>query len=293
MFGKTLGKIISILYIWFPFHLGALVLRNFGEFINAVALPETPKIVPMIILAGLSAWVVKEGIETLSKCANFFIIIVISHLILFAFLSIPKMNTENLMPVLGNGIEPVLRGTVSAFTFPFGETVVFTAILSSLKTKKPPYRVCLISLIIAGLFIVLVSLRNIMVLGVEDISKAYFPSYTALSRINIGNFIQRLEIAASMVFILSGFIKICVCLMAACKGVSKIFGYDDYRFTVFPVALLMVNLSYIIYENTMEMFEWITNVWTNYALLFQLFLPILILITAEVKLRVQKTQKSK
>jgi spore germination protein KB len=77
VFGKFLGRAICILYIWFPFHLGALVIRNFGEFINAVALPETPKIVPMIILAGLSAWVAKQGIDTLSRCAGFFVIIVI------------------------------------------------------------------------------------------------------------------------------------------------------------------------------------------------------------------------
>ncbi|MDF2533385.1 MAG: hypothetical protein K0Q65_2966, partial [Clostridia bacterium] len=29
-FGKFFGKLISLVFIWFAFHLGALVLRNFG-----------------------------------------------------------------------------------------------------------------------------------------------------------------------------------------------------------------------------------------------------------------------
>lgn len=290
VFGKYIGKLVALLYIWFPFHLGALVLRNFGEFINAVALPETPKIVPMIIYAGLVIYVVKVGIETLSKCADFFVIIAIGLIILFAFLTIPEMDIENLRPILGNGIGPVLQGALTAFSFPFGETVVFIAVLPSLKTRNSSYRVYLTSLIIGGFFVVIVSVRNILVLGADTIAQVYFPSYTAIARVNIGNFFTRLEIAVSTVFLLSGFVKISICLMAACRGVSKLFGYDDYRFTVIPVGLLMVNLSYIVYDNIMEMFEWAFEVWEYYALPFQLFFPLLILIVSEIKLRKKKTQ---
>ena len=32
LFGKVMGKIISLLFIWYAFHLGALVIRNITEF---------------------------------------------------------------------------------------------------------------------------------------------------------------------------------------------------------------------------------------------------------------------
>lgn len=34
--GNFFGRIVNILFIWFAIHLGALVLYNFGEFINTV-----------------------------------------------------------------------------------------------------------------------------------------------------------------------------------------------------------------------------------------------------------------
>src|SRR5690242_1975848 len=39
--GKIPGKIIALTYVWYAFHLGALVIRNFSEFIQTVSLPET------------------------------------------------------------------------------------------------------------------------------------------------------------------------------------------------------------------------------------------------------------
>lgn len=49
-FGKFIGKILSILMIWFAFHLGTLVLRNLSEFTNTLVFPDTPVVVPMFFL---------------------------------------------------------------------------------------------------------------------------------------------------------------------------------------------------------------------------------------------------
>ncbi len=67
IFGKFIGKFISILYIWFSLHLGTLVLRNFGEFIGTISLSKTPMIIPMIFIIFLSTWIIKGGIELLGR----------------------------------------------------------------------------------------------------------------------------------------------------------------------------------------------------------------------------------
>jgi spore germination protein KB len=288
VFGKYLGKVFSLAFIWFSFHLGALVLRNFGEFMTAVGLPETPKIVPIIMFALICALAVKSGIETLAKCSSHFIVGVFFLLFLLAFLTIPSVKSENLFPIMYNGFKPVLRGAFSAFSFPFGELVVFMMVFDSLKTPGSSYKVYLWSLVIGGLVVLLISIRNVLVLGADTIGTVYFPSYTAISRVNIGNFLQRLEISVSIVFILSGFIKISICLLAATKGVTKLFGFKDYRVLVIPVGLLMVNLAYTIYDSIMEMFEWAQDIWPYYAFPFQVILPLIILIAIEIKAWMQK-----
>ncbi len=288
VFGKYLGRVFSLAYIWFSFHLGALVLRNFGEFMNTVGLPETPKIVPIIMFALICTIGVKSGIETLAKCSSHFIVGAFSLLFLLALLTIPNMKGENLFPIMYEGFKPVLQGAFSAFSFPFGELIVFMMVFDSLKTPGSSYKVYMMSLVIGGLVVLFIAIRNIMVLGADTIGSVYFPSYTAISRVNIGNFLQRLEITVAIVFTLSGFIKISICLMAATKGITKLFGFKDYRVVVTPVGLLMVNLAYIVYESIMEMFEWAVDIWPYYAFPFQVILPLIILIAVEIKARMQK-----
>ena len=49
--GKFIGKIISMLMIWFAFHLGTLVMRNLSDFTSTLVLPDTPVILSMIFFA--------------------------------------------------------------------------------------------------------------------------------------------------------------------------------------------------------------------------------------------------
>ena len=182
-----------------------------------------------------------------------------------------------------NGVKPVIEGALGSFAFPFCELVVFMLVFDSLGTPSSGYKVYLKALIIGGSFVTFVVMRNIMVLGAGTLEAVYFPSYTAISRVNIGNFLQRLEISVIIEFIVCCYIKISICLLAATKGVSKLFGCKDYRFLVTPIGLLMINLAYLVYDNIMEMVEWAQDIWPYYAFPFQVIFPLLILIAIEIK----------
>lgn len=291
VFGKIAGRLFGLIFTWFSFHLGALVLRIFSEFMSTVALPETPQIVNIIIFSLICVIGVKSGIETLAKCGGYFIIYAILILIIFAFLTIPNIKPDNLLPIMGNGIKPVLQGAFQSFANPFCQLVVFMMVFDSLGTQSPGYKVYIKALMIGGFFVTLVVVRNIMVLGASTFQTVYFPSYAAISRINIGNFLQRLEISVAIEFIFCCYIKISICLLAATKGVSKLFGFKDYRFIVTPVGLLMANLAYIVYDSIMEQFEWAEDIWSYYAFPFQVIFPFFIFATVEIKVWLQGRKK--
>lgn len=286
-FGKIFGKLLSLAFIWFAFHLGALVMRNFGEFIITVALPETPMVAPIVIYGLLCIWGVKAGIETLAKCSEYFAVFVFALLIIYSLLAIPTMDTDNIFPIMGQGFMQAMSGTLAAFTYPFGEAVVFMAVSSALPGKRSSYKSYLWSLLIAGAMIAYIALRNNMILGPYTLKAVYFPAYTAISRINIGNFLQRMEIGVTIVFLLCGFIKTSICLLAASKGLSRVLGFDDYRILVTPIGLMMTTLSYTVYQSVMEMFEWAFKIWPYYAIFFQVFLPFFIWIFIEVREKIK------
>jgi len=285
LFGKYFGKILSLLFIIYIFQAGALVLRDISESTVTTTLPETPKTVFMIFYIVLGIWIVKAGIEVMGRWANLFVILNGPLPTIAILLLIPEMDFNNIRPVLFNGINPLMEGTFQALTFPFAETVVFTMVLYSLKTKKSPYNIYLKGLLIGGILIAGVSLAEILVLGSDIYSATYFPNQNVATKVNIGEFIQRIEIIAMIAIVTSSFLKLSVYLLAVTRGISKLFGFKDYRFIVTPVAALLMNFSNfnLGQDNIMELFKFIDDIWPYFALPFQILLPLIIFIFAEIK----------
>jgi len=291
-FGKVIGKIVAILYILYAFHLGALVLRNFGEFINTVAMPETPILVPMISIGIVGIITASLGIEVLARTTTFFLPILFFILIVVQVIAIPELHINYIKPILGNGLAPVLKGGFSTFSFPFAETVLLLGVFSSLKTKKSPFKVYSLGILISGIIIIIITIRNITVLG-NMLGSFYFPSYQAVGKVNIGDFFQRIEVTVAIVFTYGVFAKSSICLLVTCKGFAKVLNIRDYRTIVLQTGLLMIYFSYIIYDNIMTMKYWAFKIYPYYAFPFQVILPVVIWIFAEIKVRKNKRGKLK
>jgi spore germination protein KB len=285
--GKVMGKIVAAIYIWYSFHLGALVLRNFGEFTSIVAMPETPMLVSLFCLGLVCIIGVRLGIEVLGRTTTYFFPILLFILVVIQLLAMPQLNFDYIKPILGNGLLSVLQPGFLTFSFPFAETVIFLGVFSSLKTKKSPLKVYFWGILIPGIILIITTVRNITILGnMRD--SFYFPSYAAVSRIRIGDFIQRVEVSVSTVFIFGVFIKCSICLLVACKGIGKMFNLKDYRSIVIQTGLLMIYFSYIVYDNSMDMNYWAFKVYPYYAFPMEVIIPIIIWILAEIKTRKNK-----
>lgn len=282
-FGKFIGRTISLIYIWFAIHLAAMVLRDFGEMFGTIIIPDTPQTIILLVISILTVWSVKEGIELLGRLSIETISFMLILLFSIVLILIPKIQINNIRPILENGSGPVIKGMLSAFAFPFGEIVIFTMILDSLNNKKKIYRVYLLGLIIGGAIIFITELNNLLIIGIEAYSSMYFPVYTVVRRAEIGNAFERIEMVGSIIVVLAGFIKIAVCTLGASKGIAKVFGYKNYRFLVTPITLLITNLAYIQFTGLIELSIWTSKYWTYYALVFQIILPIIIWIGVEIK----------
>ncbi len=288
LFGKMFSKLIAIIYIWYFFHLGILVIRNFAEYIKIVSFPETPLFYICVFVGSLCIWMARSGLEIIARWCFMTLPIVIIISVLFTILGIPQMKLINIQPVLYNGIKSILKPTYGTFSFPFAETIIFMTILPSLKADLKIKKVYLSSLIIGGMVVLFIAVRNTLMLGGEVTSIVTFPTYSAVSLINIGEFLQKIEILVSSVGFLSGIAKISICIYSASVGLSKIFNLKNHEKVCSVLGILMINFSYTIYDSSMEMFEWARSTYPYYAIPFQILLPIIILIISEIKLKHQR-----
>ncbi|MBW9151420.1 endospore germination permease [Clostridium estertheticum] len=280
--GNYIGKLLSILMIWFFFYDAALIFRVIAEFTNTLVFADTPVVVPMIFFAMLVIWSLKAGIEVLGRWAEFFSWVIISIVLIVPLLSISQMDINRLKPILNNGVTPLLKGVFSSFTYPFGQIVVFTSIFSNISKVKNYKKSFIVGILISGGLIALTVLRNILVLSSDTISREYFPSSMAVGIISLG-LLQRLELTVIIVFLVCAFIKVSIATFAVCNGLSKVLGFDDYKFIATPVVLLMLSFSFFVTQSTMESHFWISNIWQYYSFPFEVIIPFVVFIVAEIR----------
>lgn len=286
LFGKILGKVFIALFTWYAIHLGVLVVRNFSEFVEIVAMPETPQLPIMIGMILVTAYLARSGIETIGKWSVSVLPFILSVVTLTIALSLKDMDFSNILPIMEKSPITLLKSAYQTYTFPLAETVLFLCVASAFKKQDSPYKIYTYAILLGSLILLVVLLRNIEVLGAAMAGASYFASYTTARIIHIGDFLTRIEGSISVNFILSGITKITLCLLAAAKGTAKLFEIQDYKRILMPVSLLALALSTIIYDSTMEMFGFL-KYYQYYAIPFQILLPVLIWVAAEIHAKKQ------
>lgn len=285
-FGKICGAIITVLFCLYTLHLGALVIKNFSEYFQVVTIPETPQFVTAVCIALLSYYNVVKGIEVLGRGAVFIMPIVLSVILLLNLLSFKYMDFENLKPMFNQPPKLILSSAYSIFTFPFAETVMFITVFSAVDTKKSPFKLFFTALIFAGLLLAVLVAVATMILGLPLISYLYFPSYAAAGVNDIGGFMSRVEVLVSGNYIIFGVIKVSVCLFVSCKGIAKLFGVKNHKVLSAPNIAIMLITSQVLYESTMQMFDFI-DIYKFYAPFFEVLIPLVILIFLKSKAKKQ------
>jgi len=281
--GKTAGKIFLVILTFYAFHLIALVLRNYGQFVATVGLPETPLTVIMAALLIVCVIAVRLGIEALARWTYRLLLFLLIFIVITILMLTDDMDINHILPPLNEGVGPLFTGAFGILAFPFAEIMIFLLALPGYKKKTRHYRIFCKGILIGGAAILAISVANILALGSERFISLYYPTYSALSIIQYGDFIQRLEMIAAGVFVISVFLKISVILLGASKGAAHIFGVRDYRPLVIPIALLALNYALISFDSMVYFFDWIQQAFPYWTALFCIFIPLLLLITIEMR----------
>ncbi len=189
VFGPLAGRLLALLFTWYAFHLGALVMRNFQEFIRIVSFPETPEFVPTMLMGILCIWAAREGAAVLGSWSRLMFPILAGLILTVTALSMKDASFDEIRPVAYNGMKPIFSSAFGVLTFPYAETVLFMAIFRKDRGKTKPLAIYLLGLVLSSVLIVIVSVRNVMVLGPDIVESLYFPQYAAVGIINIGDFL--------------------------------------------------------------------------------------------------------
>lgn len=285
VYGKKVGTFVNILYAFFPLYLASTITREYGEYSLTVSIPDTPLIVPLLFMGLLCAYVCNFDIHTLGRWSNLFFILDSPLPTLIFFLTIPLLNIENILPVMGNGIKPVLEGSLYAIGVPFGEGIVFLLLTIKFPNKNSYRKVFRNSILISGFTLVGVCLIEMMILGQSLYEISYFPAHTIAKKISIAQILERLEPIVLLATATAAFAKISVCLLAFMQGIQHLFNLEKYKIISLPCGIIMVLLSFILHDNILDLMNMYAHYKDYFSHFYCLYVPLITLVILMIKLK--------
>jgi spore germination protein KB len=196
-----------------------------------------------------------RGAVLLHKTIMFTIVILFG----FAFINkLPKL--ERLEPILELGWDPIMKLLFPlAIAVPYGETITFMNIYNKV-TEKEAYKIrkiALISNIISGSILALTSALNVAIISATIVELSIFPILKTVGSIQIGTFIQRLDVLAIVLLMLGGFYKILIFFYCSVEMTMTILQLETKHrsLTTIILGIIMIALSYYLIVNPIQHFH--------------------------------------
>jgi len=286
IFGPVLGKTVSVLYLFYFLSLAALNTRDLGNFVAGYMMPETPLVAIILLFLLVCVYVIRKGIENLTRLATLFCIASVSALIINTILVLKEVRLDFLKPFFHLPLTDYVQGTVSVMVVPMGEVLIFTMIAPMLKRGQKAGRPLAFGLIFSSLFLAVAILRDIITLG-PLVSIVSLPSFESVRYVSLAGILTRMESIYAVVLIILFLFKVSILLYAFVLGLSQLLGFKSYSPLTLLCAALVFSYSIFVFESVMDNMNWGASTAPFFALTFELLLPAISLLTALIKGKVR------
>lgn len=281
--GKLAGRMVSFLYFCYFFILAALVLRNIGDFLTTQVLPNTPIHFIHVFFLLVIIMGIRNGLETFTRTAEIFFPWTIFFFLIMVVLLPPKFEYQNITPVLGYGITPVINASIPLISTPYMELVIFLMIFPFVKNASKARKAFVGGVLFGGVMLILISVLSILVLGADLTARQLYPSYSLAKKISIGNFLERLEVVMAGIWFITIYFKLAISFYASVMTFAELFQMKDARQLYLPFGMIMVVFSVIAYPNITIFMNFASKIDFPYSIPYAIIFPLFILIVAVIR----------
>ncbi|MCI2107071.1 MAG: endospore germination permease [Intestinimonas sp.] len=282
VFGVYLGKVISVLYIWFFFQLTIHYMYFFNSFWLTYIMPETPRYAFLIMFGLVSAFAVRKGLEVIARCCFLFTIMTWLTTFTLTTLLLGNMKLSYLLPVLDVPLKDFIQSTHIMVAVPFCDIVLFLMIFPYTADKQKLKKPVLIAISLSALQLVIVAFRDILTLG-PQLSNSVSASFTAARQINLADILTRMDILVAIALLITIFIKITVFYYVTVLSAAQMLNLRSYKPLVIPIGALAVMIGGMLYPSDMEQAYAAKYAWPFNASIYEFLLPILTLVVITIR----------
>ena len=251
LLGKFFGNILNIVLNVTYFFITVVIFYNITEFLSIYYLPDTSIIYIQLILLVVITFASGKNMVVISKISQLVFIINMIFFLTCQLGIFKEFNLERIYPVMQNGVNPVVKGSLMYFLLAAFPIFLVTIIPSyKLEYDKNSTKKISIFYFLAHLALLVIIFTTILTLGKELILIYRYPEYYGLKTFSLFKILERLENTLSLQFIFTMFIFIVMCFKFITISVGKIVKLKNID-KIFPyvLSILLVILVNKFFEN--------------------------------------------
>lgn len=172
--------------------------------------------------------------------------------------------------------------------YPFGEMCVFFMVYPYARKSGTINRDIFVCIFAGALTLNLILILSLTVLGVYFSEHNFYAAYILARKINIANFLQRIEALMATAWIISTYFKTVLFFYAFVLGSAQFLKLKSYRPLIFPVAFLLYGLSQLVSKNIIFYVKEIPAYWVDWNMTYSFVLPLFMLIVFKVRKRLSR-----
>ncbi len=282
IYGRFLGKILSIYYIFFFLMTLSFNIRDVGELYITFLMPDTPFFFLLVVFTATCAYAVAKGIEVLARISHLFVVTGMFVIVSTFILLIDQMDFSNFLPFFEQPFIRIFQGIHIVSVIPFGETVVFLMIMGCLNKTEHAAKNTFFGLLIGVVSLLIVAVRNTAVLGrTQTIWTS--TSFQSIRLINIGTVLTRMDFLIGIAQTILIFFKCCVFFYVLAAALAQLFGLKTYLPLVLPLAGIEVIIAATVFQSPVDHAMITLNAGIIYSVPLVFVIPPLSLLIAKIR----------
>ena len=229
-FGKTLGWIVTVLYMLYFVFSAVIDLRNISNVISGGVFPEMPVFVIPALMSLALIYAARKGAPAISALGFIIFAVILVLQFLVILLQVSQIDWQNYLPMVKSEPMDFVHAIFYCVTVPMGKIalVLFLFPVQSPKELVPTTKTYIFGALFGGLLMLFVVLRDTGVLGVlvRYLSNTIFE---AVQLLDAFGFLSRIEVVFIFTFFLYTIFNLSLCCSISSSIFCNIFKLKDVR----------------------------------------------------------------
>ena len=254
LFGKF-GNVLNVICMIFAYLFTIMILSDLTHFISSQFLYYTSSTIISITFMVLVVYALFKGIKTIAKTSLivFFFVTIIAIFIILGLIG--NINITNFEPILYNGISPIFKSTLIILVYNV-MPIFFLLAIPKKNVSNDNIKVNILFYLLSMFSIFSVSFMTIAIFDVNLALLYEYPGFHLLRQVNIGEFVDRIEIFLSIEWIISMCIMLIFCLYFGNLALKRIINFSINKKWHFPLliieATILIVLQIFVVDNFLQ-----------------------------------------